>query len=476
MGEPIIFSLMALLLFAVALPCQSRCFDHLPSLYPSRILHTSSLSLPKNPASIVVDRVSFRRSTLRALSPAPSPLKSPPQNRTHSTPAVKAYPPTPSPTHKSGRAKVGGWFSGIAVGAGAGAITAVVALVGTRLILKHRWGKPVERTIIFQHKWLKSKSLAFLDKKDVFDGMELIGEGGSGKVYRAVLPDGTENGKVVAIKKVIPLLNNANRSPNEVLEKSYDLTKNTKQIHAELKTLGYVRHRNLVTLLAYVPRTDAHLFIYEFMENGSLHDALVKVADGSLNLTWPVRHKIAVGVVTGLKYLHDDCNPRIVHRDIKPGNILLDKEFEPHLGDFGLAKVLPDSFTHFTTENVAGTVGYIAPEYHQTLKYTSKGDIFSFGVVLTVLLIGREPTAEMFSEVQTNMGNWITDVLASGREAVSACLDSSLRNQGFEENMFLAFKIAALCAAQSPSSRPSCSDVLAMLYQISPANILPLPQ
>lgn len=357
------------------------------------------------------------------------------------------------------------WLAGIALGIATGILSAILASFVYRVVHDYIKRPKPNKPVVFQRKVIDSKALAFLEKEGALEALELLGKGGCGEVFKTTL----ENGKVVAIKKVRTISANSSQRVDTILEQSYDLTKNSAQIHAELDTLGQIRHRNLVTLLAYVPKPNAHILIYDFMENGSLHDALMKVWEGSLELTWPTRHKIAVGVAMGLKYLHFDCSPKIIHRDLKPGNILLDHDMEAHIGDFGLAKLMPDNFTHFTSNNLAGTVGYIAPEYHQTLRYTAKGDVYSFGVVLVVLLTGKEPTNHLFSDVYTHMGSWVTDILASGEDSAMAFLDQHLLGHGFEAQMFLAFKIASFCLHESPASRPTSNDILKMLDQIRPS-------
>lgn len=362
------------------------------------------------------------------------------------------------------------WLSGTAVGIVTGAISAIVCSTFFRLIVDYiKRPKPAVTTMVFQHKFIKSKDLAFLNKDDSLESLEVLGKGGSGQVYKAVL----ETGKTVAIKKVVALLSDPSKGTDRTLEESYDLTRNSKQIYAELNTLGQVRHRNLVGLLAYIPKPNAHLLIYDFMENGSLRDALMRVETGTLDLTWPMRYKIALGTAMGLQYLHFESSPKVVHRDLKPGNILLDEDMEAHIGDFGIAKIMPDSFTHFSTTNVAGTVGYIAPEYNQSLRYTTKGDVYSYGVVLAVLLTGKEPTDDLFSEVATSMGNWIMDRMNSGEEATIACFHPSLRGKGYDGEMILAFKLAAYCVQENPASRPTSDQVVKILRTISKPSAKP---
>eukprot|EP01018_Ginkgo_biloba_P025112 Gb_18261 [translate_table: standard] len=186
---------------------------------------------------------------------------------------------------------------------------------------------------------------------------------------------------------------------------------------------------------------------------------------GTMELGWPIRHKIAVGIASGLQYLHFHSHPKIIHRDLKPGNILLDDDFEAHVADFGLAKAIPESVTHITSSNVAGTVGYIAPEYHQTLKFTDKCDVYSFGVVLAVLVTGKQPYDDFFQTIpEASIPKWLRNVLGSGNTAEA--IDPTLRGQGFDDEIFLMLKIACFCTDDNPSKRPNSREVLSMLSQI----------
>eukprot|EP01018_Ginkgo_biloba_P040944 Gb_10169 [translate_table: standard] len=205
--------------------------------------------------------------------------------------------------------------------------------------------------------------------------------------------------------------------------------------------------------------------IKKAVDYGSLQQVLSMVAEGTMELGWPIRHKIAVGIASGLQYLHFHSHPKIIHRDLKPGNILLDDNFEAHVADFGLAKAVPEAATHITSSNVAGTVGYIAPEYHQTLKFTDKCDVYSFGVVLAVLVTGKQPYDDFFQTIpEASIPKWLRNVLGSGNTAEA--IDPTLRGQGFDDEIFLMLKIACFCTDDNPSKRPNSREVLSMLSQI----------
>uniref|UniRef100_A0A0D6R1M2 Protein kinase domain-containing protein n=1 Tax=Araucaria cunninghamii TaxID=56994 RepID=A0A0D6R1M2_ARACU len=362
--------------------------------------------------------------------------------------------------HKKKKHFLKKWGLGMGIGILTGAISAVACSFLYRTLVYYSRGRPkVQGAVIYSSLIKKAEDLKFLETEEGLRSENLIGKGGSGEVYKAQLPDGRE----IAIKKI------AQPTPNPTDVSDEDtklLDKRRRQIRAELETLGHIRHRNLVTLLAYIARPDCHLLVYEYMKNGSLQQALQRVAEGTLELSWPVRHKIALGIASGLSYLHFHSTPKIIHRDLKPGNILLDENFDAHVADFGLAKALPEAATHATSSNVAGTVGYIAPEYHQTLKFTDKCDVYSFGVVLAVLVTGKQPYDEFFQTIpQASIPKWLRNVVAS--ESASSAIDPQLKGQGFDDEIFLVMKIACFCTDDDPNKRPNSREVLSMLTQLS---------
>jgi serine/threonine protein kinase len=201
------------------------------------------------------------------------------------------------------------------------------------------------------------------------------------------------------------------------------------------------------------------------MKNGSLQDMLTKVERGEAELDWLSRHKIALGVAAGLEYLHMSHSPRIIHRDLKPANILLDDDMEARIADFGLAKAMPDAQTHISTSKVAGTVGYIAPEYHQIFKFSDKCDIYSFGVMLGVLVMGKLPSDDFFQHTdEMSLVKWMRNTIIS--ENPKDAIDARLIGNGFEEQMLLVLKIACFCTMDNPKERPDSKNVRIMLYQI----------
>ncbi|XP_042496911.1 leucine-rich repeat receptor-like serine/threonine-protein kinase BAM1 [Macadamia integrifolia] len=201
----------------------------------------------------------------------------------------------------------------------------------------------------------------------------IIGKGGAGIVYKGIMP----NGDQVAVKR-LPVMSRGS---------SHD-----HGFNAEIQTLGRIRHRHIVRLLGFCSNHETNLLVYEYMPNGSLGELLHGKKGGHLH--WDTRYKIAVEAAKGLCYLHHDCSPLILHRDVKSNNILLDSDFEAHVADFGLAKFLQDSGTSECMSAIAGSYGYIAPEYAYTLKVDEKSDVYSFGVVLLELVSGRKPVDE----------------------------------------------------------------------------------
>lgn len=299
----------------------------------------------------------------------------------------------------------------------------------------------IKGPIVFNSR-IGSKMLSFLGQESCLDEADLVGVGPNGRVYRANL----DNGMTVAVKRI-----------NAV--ESYEMmsTSVKRQIQEELEVTGRVRHRNLVALQAYVRQPNAHLLVYDLISNGSLADALKKIKDNQLQLSWPMRHKIAVGTVAGLEYLHFQCNPRVVHCDLKPANILLDDEFEPHLVDFGLGKLMPNN----------GAAGYVAPECYPACKYTDKSDVFSFGVVLAVLLTSKEPTDSFFDGAPGgSIGRWLRHLQQTGKafEALDKGILEGEEEQ--EEEMLMAVRIAAACLAEMPADRPSSAELVSMLTQL----------
>ncbi|XP_011028346.1 PREDICTED: leucine-rich repeat receptor-like serine/threonine-protein kinase BAM1 [Populus euphratica] len=274
----------------------------------------------------------------------------------------------------------------------------------------------------------------------VKDG-NVIGRGGAGIVYHGKMPNGVE----IAVKKLLGFGNN-----------SHD-----HGFRAEIQTLGNIRHRNIVRLLAFCSNKDTNLLVYEYMRNGSLGEAL-HGKKGALFLGWNLRYKIAIEAAKGLCYLHHDCSPLIVHRDVKSNNILLNSSFEAHVADFGLAKFLVDGGASQCMSAIAGSYGYIAPEYAYTLKVDEKSDVYSFGVVLLELLTGRRPVGDFGDGV--DIVQWSKRATNSRKEDAMHIVDPRLTMVPKAEAMHLFF-IAMLCSQENSIERPTMREVVQMLSE-----------
>ncbi|KAL3529495.1 hypothetical protein ACH5RR_008817 [Cinchona calisaya] len=378
-----------------------------------------------------------------------------------------AQAPSPSTTtvirkrNKKNKKKIGTWILGFFGGTLAGGVSGlVVSVVFKMLMILIEGGDKDTDIAIFSPIIKKAEDLAFLDSEEGLASLEVIGRGGCGEVYKAELPG--SNGKVIAIKKVVQPPKDAAELAEE---DSKTLNRKMRQIKSEIQTVGQIRHRNLLPLLAHMPGPDCHFLVYEFMKNGSLQDILQKVATGEKELDWLSRHRIALGIAAGLEYLHMNHTPRIIHRDLKPANVLLDDDMEARIADFGLAKAMPEAYTHVTSSNVVGTLGYIAPEYHQTLKFTDKCDIYSFGVLLASLVMGKLPSDGFFQETdEMNLVHWMRNVMTS--EDPKRAIDPKFLGNGYEEQMLLVLKIACFCTLENPKERPNSKDVRVMLSQL----------
>ncbi|KAB2081261.1 hypothetical protein ES319_A05G119700v1 [Gossypium barbadense] len=276
-----------------------------------------------------------------------------------------------------------------------------------------------------------------------FSQQNKLGEGGFGEVYKGIL----KNGRVVAVKKLAI-------SKSEKVKAEFD---------TEVKLISNVHHRNLVRLVGCCSKGPELLLVYEFMPNGSLDKHLFGQGHGSLN--WKQRFDIIVGTAKGLAYLHEEFHACIIHRDIKPSNILLDRDFQPKIADFGLVRLLPEDQTHLSTK-FAGTFGYTAPEYAIHGQLSVKVDTYSFGVVVLEIISGLknnetslDPTAEFLLKrawglYQDNMAMEI--------------VDRSLDPEEYDtDEMQRMIEIAFLCTQSSASLRPTMSEVVTMLRTVS---------
>ncbi|XVF81068.1 hypothetical protein PTKIN_Ptkin15bG0126700 [Pterospermum kingtungense] len=369
-------------------------------------------------------------------------------------PPCNRYSPASS-TQGSLRAKhiVFGWLIGIS-----SILAAGMLLIGGRLLYK-KWyshgGCFAERFEAGNGEWpwrlMAFQRLGFTaaDILSCIKESNVVGMGATGVVYKAELP---LSNTVVAVKKLW-------RSGTDIE------TGNSGDFVGEVDLLGKLRHRNIVRLLGFLHNDTSMMIVYEFMQNGSLGEVLHGKQAGRLLVDWVSRYNIALGVAQGLAYLHHDCHPPVIHRDIKSNNILLDANLEARIADFGLARMMVRK--NETVSMVAGSYGYIAPEYGYTLKVDEKIDIYSFGVVLLELLTGKKPLDPEFGE-SIDIVEWIRRKVGDNK-ALEEALDPNLGNcKHIQEEMLLVVRIALLCTAKHPKDRPSMRDVITMLGEAKP--------
>ncbi|PWA84954.1 protein kinase-like domain-containing protein (mitochondrion) [Artemisia annua] len=272
-----------------------------------------------------------------------------------------------------------------------------------------------------------------------FSSENVVGEGGYGVVYKGTLVNGT----VVAVKK---LLNNLGQAE--------------KEFRVEVEAIGHVRHKNLVRLLGYCIEGTHRMLVYEYVDNGNLEQWLHGDTRECGSLTWEARMKVLLGIAKALSYLHEAIEPKVVHRDIKSSNILIDHDFNGKLSDFGLAKLLDSGESHINTR-VMGTFGYVAPEYANTGMLNEKSDIYSFGVLLLEAVTGRDPVDYNRVSNEINLVEWLKMMVGNRRaeEVVDPNLDPKPSTHALKRALLVALR----CVDPDSEKRPKMSQVVRML-------------
>ncbi|XP_060668625.1 probable leucine-rich repeat receptor-like serine/threonine-protein kinase At3g14840 isoform X2 [Ziziphus jujuba] len=272
-----------------------------------------------------------------------------------------------------------------------------------------------------------------------FDIANKIGEGGFGSVYMGILSDGTK----IAVKQLSSKSKQGNR-----------------EFVNEIGMISALQHPHLVKLYGCCIEGDQLLLVYEYLENNSVARALFGPEDSQIKLDWPTRHKICIGIARGLAYLHEESRLKIVHRDIKATNVLLDKNLNPKISDFGLAKLDEEENTHISTR-VAGTYGYMAPEYAMRGYLTDKADVYSFGIVVLEIVSGRSNTNYRPKEE----GVYLLDraLVLKEKGNLMELIDPRLGSDYNKEEVMLAINVALLCSNVVAADRPSMSSVVSML-------------
>ncbi|CAN6444461.1 unnamed protein product [Victoria cruziana] len=282
-----------------------------------------------------------------------------------------------------------------------------------------------------------------------FDAVNKIGEGGFGSVYKGHLSDGT----IIAVKQL-----------------SSKSKQGSREFITEIGLISGLQHPNLVKLYGCCTEGRELLLVYEYMENNSLAHALFGQKENKLKLDWPTRRKICIGIARGLVYLHEESTLKIVHRDIKCTNILLDKDLNAKISDFGLAKLDEEEDTHISTR-IAGTFGYMAPEYAMRGHLTYKADVYSFGVVALEIVSGKSNA----SCKQTEEGYYLLDqaFLLQDRGNLLELVDPEMGSNFSKEEALIMLNVALLCTNSSPSLRPTMSMALSMIE--GQMAVVPLP-
>ncbi|XP_031270202.1 probable LRR receptor-like serine/threonine-protein kinase At1g56130 [Pistacia vera] len=315
----------------------------------------------------------------------------------------------------------------------------ILGVILTFLVFYLRMRKDKDDTEVLLGIGPKPKTFTYAELKSAtkdFDVSNKLGEGGFGPVYKGTLSDG----RVIAVKQ---LSKGSHQGKNQFIN--------------EIAAITAVQHRNLVKLYGCCIEGTRRLLVYEYHENKSLDQALF--GKRVLHLDWPTRFKICLGTARGLAYLHEESRPKIVHRDVKASNILLDTELSPKISDFGLAKLVDDKKTHIST-GVAGTIGYLAPEYAMRGHLTEKADVFSFGVVALEIISGRANSDTSLDREKVYLLEWAWSLHESNQSL--GLVDPTLTE--FDENEALrVIAVALLCTQASPMLRPPMSRVVNML-------------
>ncbi|XP_059446080.1 protein NSP-INTERACTING KINASE 3 [Corylus avellana] len=336
----------------------------------------------------------------------------------------------------------------MAFGASFGAVFVIILLVGLVVWWRYRHNQQIffdvndqyDPDVCLGH----LKRYAFKELRaatDHFNSKNILGRGGFGIVYKGCLNDGT----AVAVKR----LKDFNAAAGEI------------QFQTEVEMISLAVHRNLLRLFGFCTTENERLLVYPYMPNGSVASRLRDHIHGRPALDWTRRKRIALGTARGLVYLHEQCDPKIIHRDVKAANILLDEDFEAVVGDFGLAKLLDHRDSHVTTA-VRGTVGHIAPEYLSTGQSSEKTDVFGFGILLLELITGQK--ALDFGRAANQKGvmlDWVKKLHQDGK--LSQMVDKDLKGNFDRVELEEIVRVALLCTQFNPSHRPKMSDVLKML-------------
>ncbi|CAL9100475.1 unnamed protein product [Musa textilis] len=396
--------------------------------------------VPSNGSFLQFTPISFQNNTQLC---GPGTSKACP-NSPPLSPPPPFVPPPPS-SEGSSASSIAAIAGGVAAGA---ALLFAAPAIGfawwrRRKPQEHFFDVPAEEDPEVHLGQLKRFSLRELQvATDNFSNKNILGRGGFGKVYKGRLADGS----LVAVKRL-----KEERTPGGEL-----------QFQTEVEMISLAVHRNLLRLRGFCMTPTERLLVYPYMANGSVASCLRERPPSEPPLDWSIRRRVALGAARGLSYLHDHCDPRIIHRDVKAANILLDEEFEAVVGDFGLAKLMDYKDTHVTTA-VRGTIGHIAPEYLSTGKSSEKTDVFGYGIMLLELITGQRAfdLARLANDDDVMLLDWVKGLLKDKK--LEMLVDPDLQNNYIEAEVESLIQVALLCTQGSPLERPKMSEVVRML-------------
>nr|XP_018684746.1 PREDICTED: receptor-like serine/threonine-protein kinase SD1-8 isoform X3 [Musa acuminata subsp. malaccensis] len=278
-----------------------------------------------------------------------------------------------------------------------------------------------------------------------------LGEGGFGPVYKGKLEDEQE----IAVKRL-----------------SKTSVQGLDEFMNEVVLIAKLQHRNLVRLLGCCIQGKERMLIYEYMPNGSLDSFLFGDKAKGWLLNWTTRYSIIVGIARGLLYLHQDSRLRIIHRDLKAGNILLDMHMNPKISDFGMARIFGGDETEVNTKRVVGTYGYMSPEYAMDGIFSVKSDVFSFGVLVLEIICGKKNRGIYDSSRRLNLLGYTWRLWKEGKGL--DLVDEAIGDSYPQAEVLRCMKVGLLCVQERPEDRPTMSAVILMLGSV--VSLLPQPR
>ncbi|RZB71043.1 LRR receptor-like serine/threonine-protein kinase RPK2 [Glycine soja] len=432
--------------------------NNLSGHIPNGLAHVATLSAFNVSFNNLSGSLPSNSGLIKCSSAVGNPFLSPCHGVSLSVPSVNQPGPPDGNSYNTATAqandkKSGNGFSSIEIASitSASAIVSVLIALIVLFFYTRKW-KPRSRVVgsirkevtVFTDIGVPLTFETVVQATGNFNAGNCIGNGGFGATYKAEISPGI----LVAVKRL-----------------AVGRFQGVQQFHAEIKTLGRLHHPNLVTLIGYHACETEMFLIYNYLSGGNLEKFIQERSTRAVD--WKILYKIALDIARALAYLHDTCVPRVLHRDVKPSNILLDDDFNAYLSDFGLARLLGTSETHATT-GVAGTFGYVAPEYAMTCRVSDKADVYSYGVVLLELLSDKKALDPSFSSYGNgfNIVAWACMLLKQGR--AKEFFTAGLWEAGPGDDLVEVLHLAVVCTVDSLSTRPTMKQVVRRLKQLQP--------